>query len=96
MRQKTFGFCFLLFSNPLFSLCLIFEAVTLTEEVGMGVEVEVGFKCVVPENIHTSPTEGHRNSEGWWGVKVKFSKGEGGSQTFSFQRVLKCKFNQIK
>ena len=35
-------------------------------------------KCVVPENIHTFPTEGHRNSEGWWGVKANISEGEGG------------------
>ena len=41
-------------------------------------------KCVGPENIHISPTEGNRNSEGWggggvWGVqKEALSVGVGG------------------
>ena len=46
-------------------------------------------ECVVPENIHTSPTEGHRNSKGWWGVKGKNFEGEGGSQSFLFPEVFK-------
>ena len=32
-------------------------------------------KCVGPENIHTSPTEGNRNSEGWGGGGLGGPKG---------------------
>ena len=38
---------------------------------GQAINVKVQYKtiqCVVPENIHTYPTEGHGNSVGWGGV----------------------------
>ena len=33
--------------------------------------------CVVPENIHTSPTEGNGNSEGKESITRKFPEGRG-------------------
>lgn len=33
--------------------------------------------CVVPENIHTSPTEGNRNSQGKGSKTRKFPRGRG-------------------
>jgi len=42
---------------------------------------------VVPENIHTCPKEGHRNSE-WYGhLKEVNFEGEGIHKEFSFQWV---------
>ena len=35
-------------------------------------------KCVFPENVHTPTTEGHRNSEGYGGLKkANFRRGGG-------------------
>ena len=33
------------------------------------------FKCVVPENIHTSPMEGYWKFQGGGGLEVQISKG---------------------
>ena len=45
---------------------------------------------MVPENIHTPPTEGHGNSEGKGGSKTENSEGSGGVHTkLLFQRVKK-------
>ena len=45
--------------------------------------------CVVPENIHTPPTEGLGNSEGEGGLIVEnFRRGGGLGEHHNFQRVF--------
>ena len=42
------------------------------------------FKCVVPENIHTSPMEGYWSSRGVGGLEVQISTGCRGEKSNIF------------
>ena len=44
--------------------------------------------CVVPENIHTSPTEGLGNSEGEGALIIDFQREGGLGQHHNFERVF--------
>ena len=51
--------------------------------------------CVVPENIHTPPTEGHWKFQGGGGVKPRNFRGvEGVHGQLLFQRVKKHEKNK--
>ena len=47
--------------------------------------------CVVPENIHTPPTEGNGNSEGRGVQKMQFPRGWGGWLLEVFFRELRVR-----
>ena len=42
------------------------------------------FKCVVPENIYTSPMEGYWKFQGGGGLEVQISKGCRGEKSYIF------------
>ena len=50
----------------------------------MQVDSYLFFKCVAPENIHTSPMEGYWKFQGGGGLEVQISKGCRGEKSNIF------------